>query len=56
MVLLHPYIEKVLELNFRRVRRKIVDSLIKVLPGASKGDNLVESKEPIEFKVERDVQ
>jgi exocyst complex component 8 len=26
MVLLRPYIEEVLELNFRRVRRKIIDS------------------------------
>jgi hypothetical protein len=56
MVLLHPYIEKVLELNFRRVRRKIVDSLIKVLPGSSEGDDLVESKEPVEFKAESDAQ
>ncbi|KAL5197512.1 hypothetical protein ABZP36_001024 [Zizania latifolia] len=127
MVLLHPYVEEVLDLNFRRLRRKIVDSaknvdillptsqegsrlssasapsimltssgkkfmsivndvldqvtpmtivhfggtilnkfaqlfdkyvetLIKVLPGASEDDNLVESKEPIEFKAESDAQ
>ncbi|KAL5198459.1 hypothetical protein ABZP36_001971 [Zizania latifolia] len=127
MVLLHPYVEEVIDLNFRRLRRKIVDSaknddillptpqegsrlssavapnimltssgkkfmsivndvldqvtpmtivhfggtilnkfvqlfdkyvetLIKVLPGASDDDNLVESKEPIEFKAESDAQ
>lgn len=127
MVLLRPYIEEVLDLNFRRVRRKIVDSarngdillrtpqegsplsgavapnamltssgkkfmsivndvldqvtamtivhfggtisnkflqlfdryvetLIKVLPGPSEDDNVVESKEPVEFKAESDKQ
>lgn len=127
MVLLRPHIEEVLELNFRRVRRKIVDSartdnilllapqegsppsdsvapkmmltssgkkfmsvindlldhvtpmtivhfggtilsnflqlfdryvetLIKVLPGPSEDDNVVESKEPVELKAESDAQ
>ncbi|PWZ14031.1 Exocyst complex component EXO84C [Zea mays] len=127
MVLLRPYIEEVLDLNFRRVRRKIVDgarnddillltpqeasplsgavspnvmltssgkkfmsivndvldqilpmtivhfggailnkflqlfdryveTLIKVLPGPSEDDNLLESKEPIELKAESDAQ
>ncbi|GJN11331.1 hypothetical protein PR202_ga29513 [Eleusine coracana subsp. coracana] len=127
MVLLRPYIEEVLEFNFRRVRRKIVDSarnddillltpqegsllsgavgqnvlltssgkkfmsvvndvldqvtplaiihfggtilnkilqlfdryvdsLIKVLPGPSEDDNLVELKEAVEFKAESDAQ
>ncbi|XP_062189640.1 exocyst complex component EXO84C-like [Phragmites australis] len=127
MILLRPYIEEVLDLNFRRVRRKIVDSarnddillitpqegsplsgtvapnimltssgkkfmsivndvldqvtpmtivhfggtilnkflqlfdryvetLIKVLPGPSEDDNLVESNEPVEFKAESDAQ
>ncbi|CAL5083552.1 unnamed protein product [Urochloa decumbens] len=127
MVLLRPYIEEVLELNFRRVRRKIVDAarnddillltpqegsplsgavapnimltssgkkfisivndildqvtpmtivhfggailnkflqlfdryvetLIKVLPGPSEDDTLLESKEPVEFKAESDAQ
>lgn len=127
MVLLRPYIEEVLELNFRRVRRKIVEAasnddillltpqegsplsgavapnimltssgkkfmsvvndildqvtpmtivhfggailnkflqlfdryvetLIKVLPGPSEDDTLLESKEPVEFKAESDAQ
>ncbi|KAL6657773.1 hypothetical protein ACP70R_005553 [Stipagrostis hirtigluma subsp. patula] len=127
MILLRPYIEEVIDLNFRRVRRKIVDSarnddilllnppegsplsgpvspnvmltssgkkfmsivndvldqvtpmtivhfggtilnkflqlfdryveaLIKVLPGPSEDDNLVDSKEPVEFKAESDAQ
>uniref|UniRef100_A0ACD5ULC2 Uncharacterized protein n=1 Tax=Avena sativa TaxID=4498 RepID=A0ACD5ULC2_AVESA len=127
MVLLRPYIEEVLDLNFRRVRRKIIDSaknddilrltpqegsppsgavapkmmltssgknfmsivndvldqvtpmtivhfggtilnkflqlfdryvetLIKVLRGPSEDDNVVESKEPVEFKAESDAQ
>ncbi|KAJ1291494.1 hypothetical protein BS78_02G319300 [Paspalum vaginatum] len=127
MVLLRPYIEEVLDMNFRRVRRKVVDSarnddillltpqegsplsgavspntmltssgkkfmsivndvldqitpmtivhfggailnkllqpfdryvetLIKVLPGPSEDDNLLESKEPVEFKAESDAQ
>uniref|UniRef100_A0A0D9X0G8 Exocyst component Exo84 C-terminal domain-containing protein n=1 Tax=Leersia perrieri TaxID=77586 RepID=A0A0D9X0G8_9ORYZ len=127
LVLLHPYVQEVLDLNFRRLRRKIVDSaknddillpspqegsrlssavapnimltssgkkfmsivndvldqitpmtivhfggtilnkfvqlfdkyvetLIEVLPGASEDDNLVESKEPIEYKAESDAQ
>lgn len=127
MVLLCPYIEEVLDLNFRRLRRKIIDlarnddillltpqegsppsgavapkmmltssgkkfmsivndvldqvtpmtivhfggtilskflqlfdryveSLIKVLPGASEDDNVVESKEPVEYKAESDAQ
>ncbi|KAK3125405.1 hypothetical protein QOZ80_7BG0604460 [Eleusine coracana subsp. coracana] len=127
MVLLRPYIEEVLEFNFRRVRRKIVDSarnddillltpqegsplsgavgqnvlltssgkkfmsvvndvldqvtpltiihfggtilnkilqlfdryvdsLIKILPGPSEDDNLVELKEAVEFKAESDAQ
>lgn len=127
MVLLRPYIEEVLDLNFRRVRRNIIDSarnddillltsqegsppsgsvapnmmltssgknflcivndvlhhvtpmtivhfggtilnkllqlfdryvetLIKVLPGPSEDDNVVDSKEPVEFKAESDAQ
>ncbi|KAL6856043.1 hypothetical protein ACP4OV_018845 [Aristida adscensionis] len=127
LILLRPYVEEVLEQNFRRVRRKVVDSarnddvllltpqegsplsgpvaanimltssgkkfmsivndildqvtpmtivhfggtilnkflqlfnryvetLIKVLPGPSEDDNLLESKEPIEFKAESDAQ
>lgn len=127
MILLRPYIEEVLDLNFRRVRRKIVDAarnddillltpqegsplsgaispnimltssgkkfmsvvndvldqitsmailhfggvilnklvqlfdryvetLIKVLPGPSEEDNLLDSKEPVEFKAESDAQ
>ncbi|KAF7007984.1 hypothetical protein CFC21_022855 [Triticum aestivum] len=127
MLLLRPHIEEVLELNFRRVRREIIDSartddilllapqegsppsdsvapkmmltnsgkkfmsvindlldhvtpmtivhfggtilsnflqlfdryvetLIKVLPGPSEDDNVVESKEPVELKAESDAQ
>uniref|UniRef100_A0A453B918 Uncharacterized protein n=1 Tax=Aegilops tauschii subsp. strangulata TaxID=200361 RepID=A0A453B918_AEGTS len=127
MLLLRPHIEEVLELNFRRVRRKIIDSartddilllapqegsppsdsvapkmmltssgkkfmavindlldhvtpmtivhfggtilsnflqlfdryvetLIKVLPGPSEDDNVVESQEPVELKAESDAQ
>jgi exocyst complex component 8 len=35
---------------------RYVDSLIKVLPGPSEDDNLVELKEPVEFKAESDSQ
>uniref|UniRef100_A0A0E0ALK1 Exocyst component Exo84 C-terminal domain-containing protein n=1 Tax=Oryza glumipatula TaxID=40148 RepID=A0A0E0ALK1_9ORYZ len=49
MVLLHPYVEEVLELNFRRLRRKIVDSAKNddiLLPSPQEGSRLSSSVAP----------
>ncbi|KAM0870667.1 hypothetical protein ACQ4PT_039891 [Festuca glaucescens] len=42
--------------KFLQLFDRYVEALIKVLPGPSEDDNVVESKEPIEFKAESDAQ
>ncbi|KAF0905951.1 hypothetical protein E2562_008973 [Oryza meyeriana var. granulata] len=49
MVLLHPYVEEVLDLNFRRLRRKIVDSAKNddiLLPSPQEGSRLSSAVAP----------
>ena len=42
--------------KFLQLFDRYVETLIKVLPGPSEDDNVVESKEPVEFKAESDAQ
>jgi hypothetical protein len=42
--------------KFLQLFDRYVEALIKVLPGPSEDDNVVESKEPVEFKAESDAQ